>query len=93
MFELQLVAERYHLRILARDPSTTKSEGFSLLCYPAWGVPPFLSDLGTLTSVDVPMSTPGLKRTRHPHPGDSDTSQHTTTLIIPLPSQKLPVTS
>lgn len=31
-FERELLAERGHLRILARDPSTTKSEGFSLLC-------------------------------------------------------------
>ena len=85
MFELRFVAEGYHLRILARDPSTTKSEDFSLLCYPAWGVAPFLSDLGTLTSVNVPMSTPGLKRTRLPHPGDSDITQHTITLNISLP--------
>ena len=82
-----------HLRILARDPSTTKSEGFSLLCYPAWGGPPFLSDLGAYPFGHAPMSTPGLEWTHHRHPGNSDIAQHTTTLSIPLPSQKHAVTS
>lgn len=72
-FEAQLIAESAHVGILARDPSTTKSEGFSLLCQPAWGGSPFLSDLVTLAYANVTMSTPGLKWTRHPHPADSDT--------------------
>ena len=93
MFELWFVAVAQDIRILARDPSTTKSEGFSLLCYPVWGSTPFLSDLGPSAYAVDPMSTPGLERTHHPHPVDSPTQQHTTTLHIPLPSQKLPVTS
>jgi hypothetical protein len=70
----------YHIRILARDPPTTKSEDFSLLCYPAWGDSPFLSDLDTLSYEKLPMSTPGLRWTRHPHPGNSHTPRHTTHL-------------
>lgn len=89
LIELRLTAVLHHIRILARDPPTTKSEDFSLLCYPAWGGSPFLSDLDTLPYEKLPMSTPGLRWTRHPHPGNSDTTPHTTALTTHCPARSL----
>lgn len=82
-----------HVRILARDPLTTRSENFSLLCYPAWGDPPFLRDLDALSYDNVPMSTPGLRRTRLLHPDYSDTLLHTPILTPHYPDRNVSVTS
>ena len=93
IFELWLVAPVRHVRILARDPLTTRSEDFSLLCYPAWGDPPFLRDFDALSYDNVSMFTPGLRRTRLLHPDYSDTILHTSILTPHYPDRYVSVTS
>ena len=82
-----------HVRILARDPLTTRSEDFSLLCHPAWGDPPFLRDLDALSYDNDPMFTPGLRRTRLLHPDYSDTLLHIHILTPHYPDRNVSVTS
>ena len=93
IFESCFVATVCHGRILARDPLTTRSEDFSLLCHPAWGDPPFLRDLDALPYDNAPMFTPGLRRTRLLHPDYSDTLLHTPILTPHYPDRNVSVTS
>lgn len=93
VFELQVAAKTCHIRILARNPPTTKSEGFSLLCCPVWGGVPFLSDLGAFPYDNAPMSTPGLGRTRLPHPVNSGIPTPAATLKPYYPDRSISVTS
>lgn len=91
VFELRPVELWLHIRILARDPPTTRSEGFSLLCYPVWGGAPFLSDLGVNPYELTTMSTPDLRRARLPHPVDSVATTRITTLVPHYPDRSVPL--
>ena len=77
--------------ILARGPPTTRSEGFSLLCFPVWGGAPFLSDLGVIPYGITTMSTPGLGRACHRHTAYRDTTTLIGTLIPCYPDRSLPL--
>ena len=91
VFELRPVELWLHIRILARAPPTTRSEGFSLLCYPVWGGAPFLSDLGVNPYELTTMSTPDLRRARLPHPVDSVATTRITTLVPHYPVRSVPL--
>ena len=91
VFELRPVELWLHIRILARVPPTTRSEGFSLLCYPVWGGAPFLSDLGVNPYELTTMSTPDLRRARLPHPVDSVATTRVTTLLPHYPDRSVPL--
>ena len=91
VFELRPVELWLHIRILARVPPTTRSEGFSLLCYPVWGGAPFLSDLGVNPYELTTMSTPDLRRARLPHPVDSVATTRITTLVPHYPDRSVPL--
>ena len=91
VFELRPVELWLHIRILARDPPTTRIEGFSLLCYPVWGGAPFLSDLGVNPYELTTMSTPDLRRARLPHPVDSVATTRITTLVPHYPDRSVPL--
>ena len=91
VFELRPVELWRHIRILARDPPTTRSEGFSLLCFPVWGGAPFLSDLGVNPYELTTMSTPDLRRARLPHPVDSVATTRVATLVPHYPDRSIPL--
>ena len=92
VFVLWPVERWRHIRIPVRDPPTTRSEGFSVLCYPVWGGAPFLSDLGVNPYELTTMSTPGLRRARLPHPVDSVATTRVTTLVPHYPDRSFPFT-